>query len=177
VTRHLERAGGRAAPNRKAPKVAGMGDDSEEDRQRGSNKRTKRTRGRSKGTMGDRSQGLRQQGKAGDSEAAESKTLTGKERGIRAWLQGRPNAQGPGEREKKQEPRGEGADLEAKKEISQGQRNGGRGGEEMHLQGSEPQVSLINKGIVPVARGRITTEEGSLSENDNLHWAASLVLS
>jgi hypothetical protein len=33
----------------------------------------------------------------------------------------------------------------------------------MHLHGSEPQVSLINKGIVPVGvvvRGRITTEEG-----------------
>jgi hypothetical protein len=48
--------------------------------------------------MGDRTQGLRQQGKAEDSEAAESETLTGKKRGIRAWLQGRPNAQGPGER-------------------------------------------------------------------------------
>jgi hypothetical protein len=59
-------------------------------------------------------------------------------------------------REKKRQPRGEGAGLEDKNEIRDKETGGGER-EEMLLQGSEPQVSLtnslINKGIVPVGDG------------------------
>jgi hypothetical protein len=49
------------------------------------------------------------------------------------------------------EEKKQGAGLEDKKEIRDKEKGGGE--EEMHLQGSEPQVSLINKGIVPVGDG------------------------
>jgi hypothetical protein len=64
----------------------------------------------------------------------------------------RPPA-GPRRGKKREPTRGEGAGLplEGKKEIRD--KGKGGGGEEMHLQGAEPQVSLsINKGIVAARR-------------------------
>jgi hypothetical protein len=78
--------------------------------------------------MGDRTQGPRQQGKAEDSKAAKKKTLTGKKWEIRAWLQGRPNAQGPGER-RSGSPEQKGPAFRVKRRSGTKKRGGGRRGD------------------------------------------------
>jgi flagellar biosynthesis/type III secretory pathway M-ring protein FliF/YscJ len=79
-----------------------------------SNQGTKRTQGNPNGPMDDRAESPRQQGKAEDSEAAESETPTG-----------RLNAQGPGER-RSGSPEEKGPALKVKRRS--GTKEGGGGG-------------------------------------------------